>query len=57
MAVMTKNEYDHLPEREKRDAIWEWLENVDRSIGHLNGNMQLLHERLRKLEIAAESKG
>ena len=47
---MSKAEYDNLPDWKKRDVVWEWLETIDRSISHLNGNVQLLHERIRKLE-------
>ncbi len=56
MAPLTKHEYENLPEWQKREAIWEWLETIEKSIAHLNGNVQLLHERLRKLENSAALK-
>jgi hypothetical protein len=54
--IVPKAEWDHLPDWQKQNVIWEWLETIDKSISRLDGNVQLLHERLRRLESAGESK-
>jgi predicted ATP-grasp superfamily ATP-dependent carboligase len=50
MAPITRQEYDHLPDHQKRDVIWKWLETLDAGVQRAMENHQLLYERVRKVE-------
>ena len=50
MLPITKNEYDNLPDYQKRNVIWQWLETLDSGVQFANSNNQLLQDRLTKVE-------
>jgi len=52
---MSKAESTTCQNWKKRDVVWEWLETIDRSISQSEWNVQLLHERIRKLEDAGRA--